>query len=452
MIEAAAVNQVRFNRWSYGFDPGPGNNPVARPLQNMSFPAIEPLAAALKSQSNETRQVAAYVLYELSSNGSGLDQEDFQPAIESLAAALGDRDDTVRNYAAVTLGQFHDARAAYALLDVIAAADRYSGLAGNAANEVSSFRDPKIVDQLLVLIQDERPAVRSATAQALGCMGDMRAAEPLLHLLKDPDESVRSSATMQLGNLRPPAAVEALVARLADKNPGIRSSAAEVLGRIGDRKALDRLTKLLDDTDFKVRVVAAVALLRMDDLRGTECIALGLKDADADNREFVFGQLSPPWVKKDSLLKCLIAALDDPSIRVRTLAASALGQIQTAAAADALWNKLEDGEIRQNIVSELSRMQDERALPLLIHDLDNAEPSRRRWAVEGIADYGKAAAVDPLVKCLADPTSEVRLAAIGALIKLHAKEALPELNKLLTDDDPEIRAHAARAIKRIDRD
>lgn len=166
-------------------------------------------------------------------------------------------------------------------------------------------------------------------------------------------------------------------------------------------------------------------------------------------------QLSPSWIKKQDLVASLTKAMDDSSIAVRRAAAAQLCQLKTETAVDALWAHRDDAENRQNILSHLASLHDQRVLPLLTEQLNDERASIRASAIWPLVNFG-AAAIDPLIDRLNDSASEVRLAAIRGLVELHAKAALPTLEKLLADAspdaDPEIRAYAARAIKRIDRD
>jgi HEAT repeat protein len=256
-------------------------------------------------------------------------------------------------------------------------------------------------------------------------------------------------AARGLSLLKAPAALKPLIALLSDKDAGVRIAAADGLGRLGDVTAVEPLAKLLDNSDFKLQVAAAIALVRLDDPRGPEQIAACLKDPDAQRREHAATEVCVSFLKTAALVPPLIAALDDPSIRVRLYAAGALGRTKTEAAAAALLAKVDDREHLHAILQALAQSNDDNAPALLLRHLDDAEPGVRIEASAGLSEFGSRSAIEPLIKHLADPGSDVRLAVIDALLKLRATESLPALRAMLADEDPEIHARAARAVKRL---
>src|SRR6185295_4622625 len=89
----------------------------------------------------------------------------------------------------------------------------------------------------LARLRDADPAVRAATARALGNAGGQAgAAVPALaHAVKDADPSVRAAAAWALGGFGPDAAaaIGELTAALDDSAPPVRAGAAHTLGAIG---------------------------------------------------------------------------------------------------------------------------------------------------------------------------------------------------------------------------
>ena len=134
---------------------------------------------------------------------------------------------------------------------------------------------------LITALKDENPAVRSASALALGSLAhykgtDIRDAMPALtECLRVADPVVRCLSATTLGYLGPDAApaVPGLIALLTASDVGsqkgrrvfVRSAAARTLGKIGSqaKSALPALRPRLNDADPYERSVAAVAIWRI---------------------------------------------------------------------------------------------------------------------------------------------------------------------------------------------
>ena len=78
-------------------------------------------------------------------------------------------------------------------------------------------------------------------------------------------------------------------------------------------------------------------------------------------------------------------------------------------------------------------LKDARAIPVLIPLLKDKEVNYKvAWSLGQIGDKS---AIPPLIEALDDKNPDMRVAAIYALEQLDAKEALPKMRTLLTDDE-----------------
>jgi len=86
---------------------------------------------------------------------------------------------------------------------------------------------------------------------------------------------------------------------------------------------------------------------------------------------------------------------------------------------------------RYYAVHLLGTLRDPRAVPVLIPLLDEDEQGyNAAWA---LGEIGDARAIPPLIRALSNKDAVVRVAAIGALQKLNAREALPQITALFDD-------------------
>lgn len=442
----------------------PDSHPASWPLQELAPLAVDKIAAMLSDDHVHTREVGAWVLdnFQFAADDAMIDM---QPAIEPLVAALADENVTVRQHAALALGRRGDRRAAPALIELIAAGggeDRYWYPGFNAAAYLSRIRDPATAPPLVALLTSNRPNVRSCAARALGYLKAEQAEGALLTLLDDAVPAVRAEAAGALGRLRAAAAVEPLIAALADGASDLRAAAAEALGRVGETpqaavappasdavRIAGALVRLYDDGEFAVRVAAGLALVRIDDERGALILARALADDDKQNRERAATAISTVFLSSPRLVPVLVNALDDPEVRVRLYVADALGRIGGDAAVDALLARLDDRENLRAIIQALGATKDERALPQLIVHLDDEHPAFRSAAVAQVADSAIPNRAELLAARLGDPDRQVRLSAIAALVRIKAVAALPALEQLVDDADPQVAAYAALAVKQL---
>ena len=179
---------------------------------------------------------------------------------------------------------------------------------------------PAALTALIPCLKDPDPAVRSAAFKALGSIGSSAVASG------SADEAIRAAATALFGCLN-------------DPDPGIRSAAAATLGNIAstklavtatapiDRKAVvDALVELLGDRDALVRRAAISRIGPSDPEQGGDpqkALAVGLKDASADNRVVAMNGLIfirkglDPWVP---VMLRLAENDPDPKVRERCIA------------------------------------------------------------------------------------------------------------------------------------
>jgi HEAT repeat protein len=134
----------------------------------------------------------------------------------------------------------------------------------------------------------------------------------------------------------------------------------------------------------------------------------------------------------------------------RAEAADMLGRLRVSAAVPSLVAALDDPseDVRTVAARGLAAIRDPAAVPALARAL--ADPSR--WTLSLVAENLIAmgpAAVPPLLELVAGPEHNVRVAAVQILGEIRDPDATPDLLELLHDEDLNLRAQAAAALGKL---
>jgi|GEM_PF-2502136 len=268
----------------------------------------------------------------------------------------------------------------------------------------------------------------------------------LIEQLKtEPEAYKRAAAADRLGSLGFREAVPPLIAALQDDNQ-VATSAAKALGLLGDLRAVPALLAVLDLTkEGKLNA-------NRDFLQAL--IALG----DPAMKERLTAMLGEKWTPY-----CLVLAL------------TGLEKLNDAGVADAVLPLIgnEQAGVSARAMLVAARLDDQRAIPLIVPRLRDRNLLVRRTAVEAISlllsrmaieskkelQAGPAAAaIEPLKALLADPDPLLRALAVRALGEFdmayffyNEPAELPEcIAKSLDDADAVVRAEAVSALAGFD--
>ncbi len=145
-----------------------------------------------------------------------------------------------------------------------------------AARAFCDIEEPKAIDRLVELLDDECALVRVSVTYALGRNSAPRAVEPLIRTLRwDWNGYVRKGAVWALGNARDPRSLPVLIEVLADDITAVRLWSASALGQVGGEAAVAPLVKAIEsDPAATVRSNAVWSLgkvlAELDLAHGTE--------------------------------------------------------------------------------------------------------------------------------------------------------------------------------------
>jgi HEAT repeat protein len=170
--------------------------------------------------------------------------------------------------------------------------DPEEGIRQLGLRELARTNDPRVIDELLWLIDSDRArdsvyaaralihtnggpkvieglkralthtnfGVRNDAAKALAKLAGTEAVQPLIALVRDRDPMVRETAAGELGKLRAVEAIPELSALTNDQSWGVRYSAVTALGSIRSKDGLAAIRARLDDPQPQVRDAAMKAL------------------------------------------------------------------------------------------------------------------------------------------------------------------------------------------------
>jgi HEAT repeat protein len=333
------------------------------------------------------------------------------------------------------------------------------------------------IPEIVRLIERPDETIRGLACSALASLEAREAVADVAKLLAHGDPKVRLRALDVLPAIEGRAALPQVRRRLLDRDGGVRGYAAIALGRLAGWEAAPALLLLMEkDPDSWVRVRAAEALAGMRLVKAAPAIARLLHGtADTQLRRRVLGYLShldarETWPEIAKLV-------DDPDGDIRSHAVRTLAELGAKEAIPAILKRLEGSPIdpRWGAGQALAQLKSPEIVERLLGPFENV--SARVMAIEALGAIGTKRVLPDLVRALEDPYPQVREAALGGLAKLRAREAaaaiaklldgpqasravdilllleakecVPQIEKLLGHEVPQVRAVAARALGRL---
>jgi HEAT repeat protein len=356
-------------------------------------------------------------------------------------------------------------------------------------------------DDLLANLKSPNAKTRQEAAAALGKARRREAIPGLSALARDSESKVRFEGAHALRELRDPAAIPALVTFTEDAESNIRQEAIMALVELyvdTDRAAgVERFIEVFSDqydrttlpphSKVEPAVLRALTLgLRDDDprIREESALALGLLGARSSLPELGQALQDPePSVRGAAALaiaklggaehgKALVALLADDAGSVRNRVLHAIGVLKVKEAGPALRETFEANrrkEIGLRALEALSRVADPAQADLFRELIQDADPGRRRLAIEGLARVSDASVLPAFKKDYQREKSDELKVAYSFAITLLGDRAfldsvvlnlpsrtlgkrcrdyvmelgrgvLPELYTYLNDPDADIRA------------
>lgn len=147
------------------------------------------------------------------------------------------------------------------------------------ARALAATAEPELLDELLPLLQSERPGLPTRVAEVIMALGD-KAVPSLVNQLRNEEEG-REIIIQLLGELEAAEAAGELVNCLSHSQPGVRREAVIALGKLETTPEITAaLLHALHDGDWQVRAQAA----RVVGIRGIVEAIPSLKKLTRDER------------------------------------------------------------------------------------------------------------------------------------------------------------------------
>lgn len=260
-------------------------------------------------------------------------------------------------------------------------------------------------------IDDEHPGVRFAACMALGAIRHAPSEGAIRKLLQDPDESVRIAAMYALRRLGDPHFIKPWAdVILSHRNPAVRRNAVLALGRLGEPDAIALLRRAREDEDDGVRLQALEAMAMLGDKGAIARLLFYANSTFGDQQAFALvalGRAGDPRVI-DTLRYCLAKA---PHIESRLAAARGLGYLGRSDGLDVALASIEWDHPNPKIADDEPVNQVMRV---------------RTLAAFALGAIGDRRALGALERRMKDPTdARTQLAAASAILQILSDTTVP---------------------------
>jgi HEAT repeat protein len=202
------------------------------------------------------------------------------------------------------------------------------------------------------------------------------------------------------------------------------------------------------------QVAAAIAGLTgqasiAGDPKTIDALIGALNDSDPEVRQMVVTTLSR--MRDPRIVTALLPLLKDSNAEVREQAVFALARSGDARAITAVAGMIDDAspDVRQQAVHLLGRSRNPDALPALTKALKDSSPDVRQQAAFGLGQLRNPNAVDALIEALKDSSPDVREQAAFALGQLRNGRAVDALMAALKDSNEDVRQQSAFALGQL---
>ena len=303
-----------------------------------------------------------------------------------------------------------------------------------AADALSHFQNDQVLPLLQRAIQDSDPRVVSVAYASVEKIGSRPTPVLVDALGKASQEATRWSAAGALGAVKATQAMPALRTALNDASLKVRTEAAIVLAQFGDRAGQEVLKRAaeVDDLTFKHR--AAAALCEIGETGYLKIINDALDWPNERSRSSAIVALGN--TSNCPIRPILVRALSNSSGSVRAAAIDVLARIAKRDDIPALRNALgNDYEyVRVKAALTLASLGDLSVITTMENGLSSRDETLRGRSAKTLGELGSAKSTFLIRNLITDPASDVKLAAIDAMVKLKDAGAAAAIEDVFTSE------------------
>ncbi|HNV69796.1 MAG TPA: HEAT repeat domain-containing protein [Candidatus Ozemobacteraceae bacterium] len=284
--------------------------------------------------------------------------------------------------------------------------------------------------------QDPDPTVAlTALRHGKTSIDESRLAPMLAKAVQSPSEELREFALREIARITQKRYVE----NFNRMPPHVRKLAGSALLKL-DTGFVDQLLGDLRSLDTETRLRAAMIFENLQAAgKAREGLLAAMKDPSNKVRAAVVKSLGV--LADHSLLSHLIEFLSDPDERVRANTIEAIAAAGNREAANLLVPFLEDANnrIRANAALAVWQIARLNILPVLTRMLRDKQPVMRASALWVCGEVKQPEHLRLIMSFLNDPNDLVRVNAVKAVMKIRPEVLKPVLPKLRRDSSPEIK-------------
>lgn len=268
---------------------------------------------------------------------------------------------------------------------------------GNAVEVIGDARIAPLMPRVVQLLNDPVVPVRFQALIALGDMQENSAWQYIQQIYNDSrqDINVRMAAAYALVKMGSPQCATYYIQQINNPDPTIRANAALFIGKGGHRNNLPLLEWAINDaqSNERVRLQALEAMAMLQSPSAYEKIWTRLISAYADDR--ITGIQAMGHLKNEQAVSSIMTMLKDEIPEVRLAAAKELGQIN-------------DPEIEATVLKVLKNTD---------YPDENSQIRIKVMAAMAIGQIKSSSLASYLPRLLKDPSKIVQLAAAKAVFK-----------------------------------
>ena len=283
--------------------------------------------------------------------------------------------------------------------------------------------------------------------------------ESLLEVVFDPDEEGYSQEKQRILDLvdflSPRLAMSIIERTIDDNDPCVRTRGLQATYRGQFNSLNSKILMLLQDKEepFDVRKWAIHILGSTDPTGFARYLRRIVRDSDEDTeirKEAIFALTNSP---SDPTIGALCMLLGDSNVEVRRAGAWALGRVESEDTINCLLAALEDNDefVRDWAIRGLRDSDNTRALQGLADAMTSTEPLFQQQLIRHVIEKKSEIILRAVVELLEAEDVAVRRLAAWAMGVSPYPPAASQLEKLLDDEDEQVRTYAKKALERLGR-